>query len=258
MKKAIHLLISLYPKSWRTRYQNEFGALLDDVSPTWRTFLDVFGGALKMQLKMWSAWKTVAACGVIGVTTAGAFSLTIPDRYVSTAVIKIGDAGPAGVQAQAEKIFSRSSLMQLINQEDLYKRERTREPMEDIAAQMKQDIVIRPVDTADGRAVAFSVSYAGPDPGHTQRVTQHISAAFVDAKTGSLLDSASLPASPSDPRRSRILIMGLIAGMLAGALFALFHGLRVWRLAAALGIVGAILCGAAHSSFPANSLRMRC
>jgi capsular polysaccharide biosynthesis protein len=252
MKKATRLLISLYPKSWRTRYQNEFDTLLDDVSPTWRTFFDVFGGALKMQMKMWSAWKTIAAFAMVGVIAAGAFSLTIPDRYVSTAVIRMGDAGPAEVQTQAEKIFSRSSLVQLITEEDLYKRERASEPMEAIAAQMKQDIVIRPVDSVDGRAVAFSVSYIGPDPAHAQRVTQHISAAFVDAKTGSLLDSASLPASPSDPRRSRILIMGLIAGMLAGALLALFHGLRMWRSAAALGIVGAILCGAASFIVPSK------
>src|SRR5258708_15424416 len=100
MKKAIRLLISLYPKSWRTRYQNEFDALLDDVSPTWRTFFDVFGGALKMRMNMGNAWKTIAAFGVIGVIAAGAFSLTIPDRYVSTAVIKMGDAGPAEVQTQ--------------------------------------------------------------------------------------------------------------------------------------------------------------
>src|ERR1700721_3855787 len=63
---------------------------------------------------------------------------------------------------------------------------------------------------------------------------------FVDAKVGEFLDPASLPVHPQNPRRSRIVIMGLLAGVLAGVLFALFNGLKVWKIAAGLGIAGAI------------------
>src|SRR3984885_15981370 len=87
MKRALKRLIWLYPKTWRNRYKNEFCALLDDVPPTWRTLFDVFGGALKMQMKIWSPWRIVAAFAIVGVLGSAAFTLTIPARYVSTAVI---------------------------------------------------------------------------------------------------------------------------------------------------------------------------
>lgn len=87
MRRALQSLIFLYPKAWRDRYKNEFDALLEDVSITWRTFFDVLGGAVKMQMKRGTAWKIVAACGLAGVLAAGVFTLTIPKRYVSTAVI---------------------------------------------------------------------------------------------------------------------------------------------------------------------------
>ena len=65
MRQALKLLISLYPKAWRTRYENEFEALLEDVPPTWRTCFDVFAGAMKMQLKAWNSWKIVAAFAMV-------------------------------------------------------------------------------------------------------------------------------------------------------------------------------------------------
>src|ERR1700722_18473973 len=80
MRRALKALISLYPKTWRNRYQNEFCALLDDVPPTWRTLFNVFGGALKMQMTAWSPWKIVAAFAVVGAIAAIAFSLAIPSE----------------------------------------------------------------------------------------------------------------------------------------------------------------------------------
>ena len=71
MRRALNALIFLYPESWRNRYKNEFNALLDDVPPTWRTFFDVLGGALKMQMTNWKAWKLVTGfmiAGALGAT----------------------------------------------------------------------------------------------------------------------------------------------------------------------------------------------
>src|SRR5580704_2391809 len=108
MRRALKALISLYPKTWRNRYQNEFCALLDDVPPTWRTLFNVFGGALKMQMTAWSPWKIVAAIAAI------AFSLAIPSEYVSRAIVKIGDAGRAQLVGNLVRMESRANLTRLI------------------------------------------------------------------------------------------------------------------------------------------------
>src|SRR5580658_1625095 len=107
MRRALKRLIWMYPKTWRNRYENEFCALLDDVPPTWRTLLDVFGGALKMQMKVWSPWKIVAAFALAGVVSATAFSLIVPDRYVSTAVVKIGDGQRRKMATTLQQVESR-------------------------------------------------------------------------------------------------------------------------------------------------------
>ena len=108
MKNALQSLISLYPKTWRNRYENEFKALLDDVSPTWRTFFNVLGGALKMQLKIWSPWKIIAAFALVGVLGSAVFTMTIPERYVSTAVIKTSGSEEELI-ASIQKVESRRS-----------------------------------------------------------------------------------------------------------------------------------------------------
>ena len=46
------------------------------------------------------------------------------------------------------------------------------------------------------------------------------------------------------------MIVGLVLGALTGALFALLKGLRIWKLAAALGIAGAVLGAAAALAIP--------
>jgi uncharacterized protein involved in exopolysaccharide biosynthesis len=192
---------------------------------------------------------------IAGVLAAAAFSLMTADRYVSSAVIKTDGSRQTLVSA-VQRVESRMFLSQLINEEDLYKGERTRLPLEDVIEQMKQkDIriaVMVPRNTTGTDGSAISISFMDPNAEHAQRTTQRLAVAFVDAAGGSILDQASLPGHPQNPRRSRIMLMGLIAGVLTGALFALFNGLKVWRLATALGIAGAVLFGAASYMMPEN------
>jgi outer membrane lipoprotein SlyB len=233
MNGALQSLILLYPRAWRDRYESEFRALLDDVSPTWRTLFDVFGGALKMQMKIWSPWKLVAAFAIVGVLGSAAFTLTIPERYVSTAVI---NASEEGLIASIQKVESRSSLVQLIVQENLYPSERAHIPIEDVIEQMKQkDINIRLIG-----GQAFAVSFSSADAGQAQRTTQWLASRLVDGSSGTVVDPAKLPVVPVSPRLSKNLVMGLIAGIVLGSLLALFAGLKVWKLAAGLGVAGAI------------------
>jgi len=247
MKRVLKGLISLYPPAWRDRYSREFDALLDDVSPTWRTLFDVFGGAFKMQMKIWTPWKIIAAFAVAGMFATTTYWWMAPKRYVSTAVIKVGeDSSDQKISAMAQTIMSRAGLTEIILEEGLYQSERASLPIEDVIERMKtQDIMIRP-----GEGGAIMVEVAAPDAGQAQRATRNLAARFVDAKAGSLLDPASFPAAPWSPRRSLIIIWGLLFGSLAGVVFALFNGLKVWMLATALGIAGLALGAAIAFSLP--------
>jgi capsular polysaccharide biosynthesis protein len=240
MRRALKALISLYPKTWRNRYQNEFCALLDDVPPTWRTLFNVFGGALKMQMTAWSPWKIVAAFAVVGAIAAIAFSLAIPSEYVSRAIVKIGDAGRAQLVGNLVRMESRANLTRLINEEDLYKNERAHMPMEDVIEQMKKDIMVTPVKSRTGELGLIAISFASPDAARAQRITQRLTSQFLDVSAGTMLDPASLPIHPTSPKRLVIIAAGLVAGVLAGALFVFFNGLKVWKIAAGLGIAGGI------------------
>jgi capsular polysaccharide biosynthesis protein len=236
MKNVIKRLISLYPQPWRNRYENEFNALLDDISPTWSTFFNVLGGAMKMQFKTGKWWKIVGACALAGVIAGAALTWTIPHRYVSTAVLKMGDIGDMQMNAEAQKILARAPLTRLIIEADLYRDLRGTAPIEEMVEQLKtKDITIRP---AGGKQ--FAVSVVASDAGRAQRATQILAADFLDAKVGTLVDPASLPVSPNGPRLSRNVAIGLVAGVVSGSLFALFAGLKVWKLAVGLGAAGAI------------------
>ncbi len=254
MKRALNALILLYPKAWRDRYQNEFEAMLEDVPLTWRTVVDVLGGALKMQLKLWSPWKLVAACGVVGVLAAGAYTMTIPRRYISQAVLRFHQDGPPSevdeeLSEFAQAVLSTSSLTGLVTEEDLYKKERASLPLEDILSRMlREDIRIIPISARDGGTGEFAIAFAAANASDAQRVARRLTSFFMDKsrvppdekprQVVELLDPPDLPASPANPRLSKNMIMGLMAGLIAGALFALFNGLKVWKLAAALGIAG--------------------
>ncbi len=261
MRDALKALISLYPKPWRKRYQTEFAALLDDVPPTWRTFFNVLGGALAMQLKVWSPWKIIAASAAFGALAAAAYTLTIPKRYVSEALIRVQvygnpDAVDQDINAIAEEVLSRSSLVGIMMREGLYQRERSSLPVEDIVQRMRrEDIHIRAA-SADG-SPAFTVAFAAADAASAQRVTGRLASAFIEKALEShagarweLRDGPGLPAHPDGPRLSRNMTMGLMAGILAGALFALFNGLKVWKLAAALGVAGLVLGAAVAYVIP--------
>lgn len=238
MKRTLKRLILLYPKTWRNRYKNEFEALLDEVPPIWRTLFDVFGGAMKMQLRTSTPWKIVAVFGALGIVAAAGYSWTIPDRYISQAILKIEPGITSeGLQALTQAILSRRSLVWTINEEGLYERERTQMPLEELVEQMKsRDISIGQV--APG---AISVSVAAADPARAQGATRSLAAKFIDAKAGSLIDPANLPAHPESRRRWPMIAAGMAAGVFAGVLFALFNGLKVWKLAAGLGVAGTVL-----------------
>jgi uncharacterized protein involved in exopolysaccharide biosynthesis len=253
MRSWIRLVARLYPRSWRARYGDEFDALLDDAGGGVRVFADVLGGALKMQLLTGSYWRPAALAALAGAILAGAISLRVPDRYVSSAVVKVGATDLAAQQLQ--EVLSRTSLAALIQRPSmrLYPGERYRMPMEDIVEQMRtRDIRVR----RSGDTLTISFEY--PDRQKAQAVAQALTERLVESDDAyhdlrerrwqsvwpgavmpplakmEVVDPARLPGRPITPKRGVIIAIGLFAGCAAGLIGAAFRRRpkAAWRIAA--------------------------
>jgi hypothetical protein len=201
MKRWIAFVAVLYPRSWRDEFGEEFGALLEDVKPSWRVFRNVLGGAIRMQITEGTSWvKVVAAMAVVGAIVAGGLSYTVTPRYVSAAAISVTpQADPvrptspevlheralARVTEMESEILSRFSLSAIINdpQIRLYAEERKRMPMEDIIQEMRSNIRIQARPSQDGgmAPVVFGISFSYPDPVKAQAAVRALAAKFSEA-----------------------------------------------------------------------------
>src|ERR1700674_5064171 len=103
MKWLMWLIVWLYPASWRHRYRTEFDALLEDISPGWRDFFDVFKGALEMHMTIGMLGKRVAVFGVAGALLAAALSFTMRDKYISEALVTVQNAEGQAAAADSYK-----------------------------------------------------------------------------------------------------------------------------------------------------------
>src|ERR1039457_2249629 len=134
-----------------------------------------------------------AACGAIA---GGLVSFALPERYVSTAVMRAGlprDGGIVTAEREAEynerlrsiteNILSRGSLAQLIQRPslDLYREERFRRPMEDIVDDMRRrDLRIGPFGVAGLGLTAFQISFEYADRDKAQAVVREVVTKFVE------------------------------------------------------------------------------
>jgi polysaccharide chain length determinant protein (PEP-CTERM system associated) len=120
-----------------------------------------------------------------------------PDNYLSQAVVKIvpqqvpqnmvqsaiNQQMSDRINSMAQTILSRTVLTTIINTFNLYQRERSRMPIEDVIELMKKDIQIMPVasptNTAD-RIPAFAVTFSYENRLLAQRVVQDLVSRFID------------------------------------------------------------------------------
>lgn len=243
-RRAISWAALLYPIAWRKRYGEEFGALLEDSDGGWRAFTDVLKGAIAMQLRVGGWMKWVAACGVVGAVVAGAAYWQTPKKYVSTAVLRVSGGDLDRLIGLEQAVLSRTSLVQVIVQNELYHEARAEQPIEDIVWNMRtHDIAIRPVSApGNTQTEAFTVSYSTTNPQQAQRVTDALVKHFqTEAPAGipvEVLDRASLPVRPSSPRGDRWIVFGLASGLAAGLAVS---GARRWPWVAAAGVAGALI-----------------
>lgn len=262
MKPPISWAARLYPAPWRARYGAEFSTLLDDMRPGWRDFFDILRGSILMQLKFPVNGKIVAALAAAGLIVATVVAFRTEDHWVSTAVMQLqpqtsGDRWTAlnRLNEVQQELLSRTFLSHIIVDEDIYKKERATDPLEDIVQNMRSHTTIRVVGPAnDQNAVtAFSVSFEYPDRYKAQAVTHDVTAAFEQqvgkgsGPTLKLLDPASLPQEPVGPNRAFMIAAGLAIGLAAGVIVL---GIRRWPVVAACGAGAALLVWAGSLLFP--------
>jgi LPS O-antigen subunit length determinant protein (WzzB/FepE family) len=235
MKYFIRLIVWLYPLSWRHRYRREFDALLEDIRPGWRDFLDVLKGALEMHMTMGRLGKRVAVFGLAGALLAAALSFTLRDKYLSEALVTVPNAeGQAtaleSYRGELDQLVSntlnRDSLIGIIEKQHLYERERMGEPIDAVIDKMRSNISIRVQSPT-----ALEVSFAYPDAVRAQNATSDLLSKLIDenvrpkdatsiATILRIHASPAMPLGPIWPNRAVITGLGLGAGVFMGALVA--------------------------------------
>ena len=228
MKTLVRWAARLYPAAWRARYGVEMEALLEDAGSCGGDLWDIVRGALNMQMTNLSFWKILAGCTLAGMLAAGIWSVALPERYVSTAVMRIGGDQPSRDRLQAVELatLSRASLAEIILRPslNLYSTERKKIPLQDVIEEMRsRDLRIRQVDST-----TFAVQFASENPGTAQatvralvdRLMERNAAVARDPGSGAaameVVNPATLPPQPEGPQRRRVMGSGLGAGLLLG------------------------------------------
>jgi uncharacterized protein involved in exopolysaccharide biosynthesis len=144
-----------------------------------------------------------------GLVIAVVVGFLYPDTYVSYALLRIQ---PAQVSAElvpvvnytsmAERltqlqteILSRGTLTEIIQMPglDLYKKERTKLPTEDIIQEMKSKIHLIPVASNDRKyATAFQIQFSYTDKYKTQKVVAELVKRFIDSNEKAQKQAANL------------------------------------------------------------------
>jgi len=242
MKRAMRLLARLYPSSWRKRYGSEFDALLEDSKPSAHDALDIFCGALKMQMTTWGSGRVTLASTLAGILVAVAVALflALPAHYLSQAVLIVSPADesvPADESARRlvdrieQNLYGRDYLASVIHEHNLYWRERLRMPLDDVVENTRRDISLVPVPSPGNRnAFTVVVQFDYPDPRVAQRVNEELTSRFIEGGLNSQLTSnwtfrvsvaPSLPLRPVTPNRARLMALCLLAGLFAGLTLAI-------------------------------------
>lgn len=155
--------------------------------------------------KGWIAGPTFAA---LVLAVVGAF--VWPDTYVSEAVVQVvppqvperyvspnvNSEMSHRIQLMAQDILSRPSLINIINSQDLYRRERQRRPLEDVIEKMKTDVKIFPVVSLQIQqqrvpVSAFRVAFSYSDRFRAQKVTQELVSRFIDENARQLYSQSA-------------------------------------------------------------------
>ncbi len=244
MKRILKILARIYPAAWHQRYGTEFEALIEDRNPRLRDVFDILIEAMKMQFKTWSFIRIILACSILGALIAAALSLIVPPQYVSQTVLTVTGSATApeeGLMPFLSRLrditLDRSFLATLIQQKNLYPRERARMPLNQVVDKMLQSIAIKPASSEEPHALGFAVYFAYSDPHLAQQVENELVTRFVrenlmlmmnsaaaghpiSGETIRVKNEASLPQKPAGWNPIQKTTTGLLTGLLCGLILA--------------------------------------
>jgi hypothetical protein len=218
MKSIVRILARLYPASWRARYGAEFDALLEDVTPSARQALDVFLGAMSMQMTTWNFGRILIVGGVAGLALASIGAFLRPAQYVSSTNVEIYGSDNAALSL-TDNLFksalSHESLAAVIQEHNLYPRERGDESPDELVTRMEkaialQSAIVNPSNAPGMRNLTIDFKYS--DPKVAQEVDGDLVSKFVshnltmrEVNPGGppgqfhVAEAPSLPLKPSGP-----------------------------------------------------------
>jgi len=138
-------------------------------------------------------WWPVVGVAIGTIAGAGAFSFETPIYKASTSLIIIPQRVPEDfvrstvtaslnerLNGISQQILSRTRLERIIEEFNLYERERQQLVMGDVIEGMRTDISLSVDVPRDGRATSsFRVSFQSPDPRTAMRVTERLASLFV-------------------------------------------------------------------------------
>jgi hypothetical protein len=165
-------------------------------------------------------WKLATAMGVGGAVLGALVSYTVPDRYLSTALVTFHPDDAAHARELIDSVTSPERLSWMVQRLGLYPGARD--------AQGKLRDHLRLQSSGNG---AILIRFVDGDADTARKVTQQVvilltNEPFVKVET---IDPPSRPYDPYFPNRAAVAGMGLIAG-LAGAILVGLRRVRVGRL----------------------------
>lgn len=185
-----------------------------------------------MQLRSLSFAKLAMVAGVAGLLVAGAAVRQMPRKYVSSAILNLGDPstfrGPnfRSVLNDAEAMtFSRTSLEQIIRSQRLYPDLQAQIPMEDVIMSMRRQIDVHVIQAPQRKDLTpIRVQFVYTDQQGAERGAAALTSKLIadigtilSARGVQVLDPPSRPNQPISPKIPVILLAGLFAGILVGA-----------------------------------------
>jgi len=130
------------------------------------------------------------ACSIAIITIV--FVRSLPDRYTSEATLVVVQQQvsqryvdpsnnmtvPDAVQAMTQELLSRTQLMEIINEFDLYAKVKKRLTPEQLVGVIRKDLAIQPLD--GGNINAFKVSFTTDNAQLAQAVTNKLTSLFIN------------------------------------------------------------------------------
>jgi uncharacterized protein involved in exopolysaccharide biosynthesis len=102
---------------------------------------------------------------------------TMPKDYV---VPNVNEDVQGRLQNITQQILSRTRLLHIIDELNLYPKDRRRLSPDEIVEQLRKDIEIELVKDAQKQVTAFRISYSAHDPSIAQQVTSKLTSLFIN------------------------------------------------------------------------------